>query len=184
MTKNVGSYCVRVGSVVQTDATSPSNVRTCTASWEVYNPYDFINSKTMLNARSRPEQCWKSYANGSNVVALRFGDQGTKEIFELLARKFGRFQTLSNNSQQHATTCNKVSVFFFLIMPNKSKSKPSSDVLLKEILLHCFVEPWRILWLIVILIFFALALEEILFIKNNIFSIMCVIVFYWGHPQD
>ena len=95
----------------------------------------------MLNARSRPEQCWKSYANGSNIVALRFGDQGTKEIFELLARKFGRFQTLSNNSQQHATTCNKVSVFFFLIMPNKSKSKPSSDVLLKEILLHCFVEP-------------------------------------------
>ena len=74
--------------------------------------------------------------------------------------------------------------FFFLIMPNKSKSKPSSDVLLKEILLHCFVEPWRILCLIVILIFFALALEEILFIKNNIFSIMCVIVFYWGHPQD
>ena len=113
VTKNVGSYCVCIGSGVQTDATSPNNVRTCTASWEVYNPYDFINSKTMLNARWKPEQCCKSYANGSNIVALRFGDQGTKKIFELLARKFGRFQTLCNNSQQHATTCNRVSVFSF-----------------------------------------------------------------------
>ena len=35
---NVGSCCVRVGSGVQRDATTPQNVRTCSASWEGYNP--------------------------------------------------------------------------------------------------------------------------------------------------
>ena len=35
---NVGSCCVRVGSGVQTDATTPNNVGTCSASWEGYNP--------------------------------------------------------------------------------------------------------------------------------------------------
>ena len=35
---NVGSCCVRVGSGVQTDATTPNNVRTYSASWEGYNP--------------------------------------------------------------------------------------------------------------------------------------------------
>ena len=36
--------------------------------------------KTMRNTRARPQQCWKSCANGSNIVALRFGDHGTKEM--------------------------------------------------------------------------------------------------------
>ena len=35
---NVGSCCVRVGSGVQTDATTPNNVGTCSTSWEGYNP--------------------------------------------------------------------------------------------------------------------------------------------------
>ena len=35
---NVGSCCVRVGSGVQTDATTPDNIGTCSASWEGYNP--------------------------------------------------------------------------------------------------------------------------------------------------
>ena len=35
---NVGSCCVRVGSGVQTDATTPNNVGTCSVSWEGYNP--------------------------------------------------------------------------------------------------------------------------------------------------
>ena len=33
----VGSCCVPVGSGVQTDATTPSNVGTCSASWEGYD---------------------------------------------------------------------------------------------------------------------------------------------------
>ena len=43
----------------------------------------------------RRNKCWKSCANGSNIVALRFGDHDL-------------FQTARNNSQQHATTCNRV----------------------------------------------------------------------------
>ena len=35
---NVGSCCVRVGSGVQTDATTPNNFGTCSTSWEGYNP--------------------------------------------------------------------------------------------------------------------------------------------------
>ena len=35
---NVGSCFVRVSSAVQTDATTPTNVGTCSASWKGYNP--------------------------------------------------------------------------------------------------------------------------------------------------
>ena len=35
---NGGSCCVRVGSGVQTDATTPNNIGTSGASWEGYNP--------------------------------------------------------------------------------------------------------------------------------------------------
>ena len=34
---NVGSCCVRVGSGVQTDATTPIKFGTCSASWEEHN---------------------------------------------------------------------------------------------------------------------------------------------------
>ena len=33
-----GVFNLRVGSGVHTDATTPINVRTCSASWEGYNP--------------------------------------------------------------------------------------------------------------------------------------------------
>ena len=35
---NVGSCCVRVGSGLQTDTTTPNNVGTSSALWEGYNP--------------------------------------------------------------------------------------------------------------------------------------------------
>ena len=38
-----GRNNVRVGSGVQTDATTPNNVGTYSASWEGYNPYVFVN---------------------------------------------------------------------------------------------------------------------------------------------
>ena len=63
---------------------------------------------TMRNERAWPQQCWKSCANGSNIVALRFGDHGTKEMLGVVVEKFDRFQTLRNNTQQHPTTCNRV----------------------------------------------------------------------------
>ena len=37
-TNNVVSFCVHVGSGVKTDATTPNNFGTCSASLEKYNP--------------------------------------------------------------------------------------------------------------------------------------------------
>ena len=62
--------------------------------------------ETTCKARAWPQQCWKSCLNGSNIVAPRFGDHGTKKkCWEFLAQKFDQFQTSCNNSQQHATAC-------------------------------------------------------------------------------
>ena len=36
------------------------------------------------------EQCWKSCANGSNIVALRFGDHRTKEMLGVVGRFYIR----------------------------------------------------------------------------------------------
>ena len=60
------------------------------------------------NAYASPLQCWKSCANGSNIVAFHFSDQLTeqKKCWELSAQNFDRFQALHNNCQQHATTRN------------------------------------------------------------------------------
>ena len=60
--------------------------------------------ETMCNAGSWPEQCWKSCANGSNVVALRFGDHGTRNFGSCWFKSLTGF----NNSQQQATTFNRV----------------------------------------------------------------------------
>ena len=35
---------------------------------------------TVRNERAWPQQCWKSCANRSNIIALLFGDHGTKEM--------------------------------------------------------------------------------------------------------
>ena len=59
----------------------------------------------MRNERAWPQQCWKSCANGSNIVALRFGDHRTKEMLEVVGWKVW---PVSNFAQQHPTTCNRV----------------------------------------------------------------------------
>ena len=69
--------CVYVGSGVQTDATTPNNVG---AALHGGKDTTHKSSLTMCNERARPQKCWKSCANGSNIVALRFGDHGTKEM--------------------------------------------------------------------------------------------------------
>ena len=60
--------------------------------------------ETMCNAGSWLEQCWKSCANGSNIVARRFGDHGTRNFGSCWFKSLTGF----NNSQQHATTFNRV----------------------------------------------------------------------------
>ena len=44
--------------------------------------------ETMCNAHVWPQHCWKSCANGSKIVALRFGDHGTTEMFGVVGSKF------------------------------------------------------------------------------------------------
>ena len=41
----------------------------------------------MCNAGAWTQQSWKSCANGSNIVALRFSDHGTKEMLEVVGSK-------------------------------------------------------------------------------------------------
>ena len=69
----------------------------------------------MRNERAWPQQCWKSCANGSNIVALRFGDHGTKEMLGVAGWKvwpvsnFAQHAKTSNNMQQGVqkdATCN------------------------------------------------------------------------------
>ena len=77
--------------------------------WPITRSYCVAVSKEIVcNERAWPQQCWKSCTNGSNIVALRFGDHGTKEMFGAVGLKVCRFQTLRNNYQQHATTCNRL----------------------------------------------------------------------------
>ena len=45
----------------------------------------------------RQNKCWKSCANGSNIVALRFGDHGTEEMLGVVRSKDW---PVSNCSQQ------------------------------------------------------------------------------------
>ena len=63
----------------------------------------------MRHEHAWPQQCWKSCANGCNIVALRFDDHGTKEMLGVVGWKVCRFQTLHNNMQQGVqtdATCN------------------------------------------------------------------------------
>ena len=49
--------------------------------------------------------CWKSYANGSNIVALRLGDHATKEMLGVVDWEVW---PVSDFAQQRPTTCNRV----------------------------------------------------------------------------
>ena len=79
---NVGSCCVRVGTGVQTDATTPNNVETCSATSEEYNQWDFVSKPCEW-----PKQCRKRCAIGSNIVPLPFGNRGTKEMLGVVGLK-------------------------------------------------------------------------------------------------
>ena len=57
------------------------------------------------NERVWPQQRWRSCANGSNIVALRFGDHATKQMLGVVG---WNVWPVSNFAQQHATTPNRV----------------------------------------------------------------------------
>ena len=67
----------------------------------------------MCNARACSQQCWKSCANGSNIVALRFGDHRTttKKVGSCWRKSLTGFKLCAatpNNPEQHAASCNRV----------------------------------------------------------------------------
>ena len=58
------------------------------ACWSITRSYCVAVSKEIVcNERAWPQQCWKSCANGSSIVALRFGDHGTKEMLRVFGSK-------------------------------------------------------------------------------------------------
>ena len=61
----------------------------------------------MLNERAWPLQCWKNRGVETDPTLLHYVSAITeqKKCWELLAEKFDRFQTLHNNTQQHAKGC-------------------------------------------------------------------------------
>ena len=98
-----GMGCILLLSYVQTDAATPNNFGTCSASLKDTTHKTLEN---MVNSRTWPQTGWKSWANGSNTVTLRFASREQKKFRELLAQTFDRFQTLRRNSQQQdATGC-------------------------------------------------------------------------------
>ena len=127
----VGSCCIRLHTTAKTDATTPNIVRptmlgivacvlavVCRRMQQlptmlgpaVHRGKDTTHKslQTMRNERAWPQQCWKSCANGSNIVALRLGDHRTKEMLGVVLKSLTGFKlgaTTSNNIQQHATGC-------------------------------------------------------------------------------
>ena len=67
---------------MQTDATTPNNVETCSATSEEYNQWDFVSKPCEW-----PKQCRKRCAIGSNIVPLPFGNRGTKEMLGVVGLK-------------------------------------------------------------------------------------------------
>ena len=101
---NVRICCVRFGSGVQTDATfTPNNVGTCSACCGKDTTHTCETLETICNVLCvwlaptmlEEQQCC--------ALAITYYME-QKKCWELLAQKFNCFQTLHNNSQQHATT--------------------------------------------------------------------------------
>ena len=59
-----------------------------------------VSKETMCNVPAWHKQCLNSCANGSNILALCFGNHRTKEMLGVVDSKFDWFQTLCNNMQQ------------------------------------------------------------------------------------
>ena len=77
----IGSCCVRVGSGVQMRMQQLPTTLAYHACWSITRSCCIVVSKeTISNARACPQQCWKSFKNGPNIVVLLCRDHGAKEI--------------------------------------------------------------------------------------------------------
>ena len=73
--------------------------------WMYKMKYSCYQESSVIHGVAWPQQCWKSCANRSNIVALRFGDQRTKKMLGVVGWKVW---SVSNFAQQHATTSNNM----------------------------------------------------------------------------
>ena len=71
--------------------------------------------ETMCNASAWLQQCWKSCANGSKIVALRFDDHETKEMLGVVGSKVWPVSNFAQ-TQQHATRCRNGRNMYHLTM--------------------------------------------------------------------
>ena len=102
----VGSCCVRVGSGVQTDATTPNIV------WDLQYVLGRIQPRSLckpcvMSVRG-PNNVGRAVQTDPTLLPYASAITEQKKCWELLAEKFDRFQTLRNNTQQHPTTCNRM----------------------------------------------------------------------------
>ena len=61
----------------------------------------------MRNERAWHQKCWKSCANGTNIVALRYGKINLGSYWLKSVTGFKLCATTRDNIQQHATGCAK-----------------------------------------------------------------------------
>ena len=64
---------------------------------------------SMRNERALPHTVGRAVQTDPTLLRHASAITEQKKCWELLAEKFDRFQTLRNNTQQHPTTCNRVS---------------------------------------------------------------------------
>ena len=74
-----------------------------------------ITLETMCNASVWLQQCWKSCANGSKIVALRFDDHETKEMLRDVGSKVWPVSNFAH-AQPHATRCTNGCNMYHLTM--------------------------------------------------------------------
>ena len=89
---------------MQTDATTPTLLGPA-----VHRGKDTTHKtlETMWNVRV-PNNVERTVQTDPTLLRYASATTEQKKCWELLAQKFDWFQTLRNNSQQHATTCNRV----------------------------------------------------------------------------
>ena len=77
--------------------------------WSITRSYCVaVYKEIVCNDRTWPQKCWKAVQTDPTLLLYASAIMEQKKCIEFLAQKFARFQTLRNNYQQHATTCNRL----------------------------------------------------------------------------
>ena len=87
----------------------------------------------MRNERAWPQQCWKSAANGSNIVELRFGGHGTKEMLGVVGWKVWPVKKIVNCKLLLYPRSTKEFMWTRLNVSVRSRSNWNFEVLVFEV---------------------------------------------------